>query len=138
MILISCSEYNLTYSNGSQGPYVLAPHPLFYLHLLNTTISAELSPLIGVCLHDSITVSLEGEKAVDISPIVTSRIQLTSDVTMDLLITIHEITSDEDFAIFKALQENRTGEVYFMLEHHRGVNAVDQWGQTPLMLAYVL
>ena len=103
--------------------------------MLNTTVSDELSPLIGVCLNDSTSLSFKGERTVDISPIVTSAIHLTSEVTMTLLIKIHEITTDEDFAIFRALQENRTGEVYSMLEHHRGVNAVDQWGQTPLMLA---
>ena len=129
------SEYNLTYSNGSQGPYILAPHPLFYLHMSNTNVSTELSQLVGVCLNDSISISLEGEKNLDISPIVTRTIHLTAAVTLNLFIKIREITSDEDFAIFKALQEDRSGEAYTMLEHHRGVNAVDQWGQTPLMLA---
>ena len=72
---------------------------------------------------------------IEISPIVTRSIYITSDVTMEVTIKIHEITSEQDFVIFKEINEHQFGEVLTLLEHHRGVNAVDPWGQTPLMLA---
>ena len=135
LILVSFSEYDLKYSNGSRGPSIQAPQPLFYLHFSNSTISSSLAPLIGACKNESLTLSFHGDSVIEISPIVTRSIYITSYVTMEVTIKIHEITSEQDFVIFKEINEHQVGEVLTLLEHHRGVNAVDPWGQTPLMLA---
>jgi ankyrin repeat protein len=45
------------------------------------------------------------------------------------------ITSTEDYAIFDALKADNTTLALELIEQHKGVNAIDKWGQTPLMIA---
>lgn len=50
-------------------------------------------------------------------------------------VTIAELTSQEDYQIFDAIKRNNVSLVIDMIENHHGVNAVDEYGQTPLMIA---
>ncbi len=50
-------------------------------------------------------------------------------------ITTAYVTNSEEYKIFSSLRESNFTNVSEMIDNHIGVNAVDEWGQTPLMIA---
>lgn len=60
--------------------------------------------------------------------------ELTND-SFNFELTVHEIVADEDYAIFPLIKQAKFSEVLDMIEAGKGVNAVDEWGFTPLMRA---
>jgi hypothetical protein len=57
------------------------------------------------------------------------------DETVSFKFTIEHITKAEDYQIFGAWREGNMSLVYDLITEHKGVNAVDEWGQTILMHA---
>ena len=47
------------------------------------------------------------------------------------------VTTAEDYKIFTALHSDDTETVLTMIQSNIGINAVDKWGQTPLMLSAI-
>ena len=94
--------------------------------------------LIGMCKNETRKVSWSSASGVNLSPIlpvVSSYSALYGALTVE--VTIHHITTTENFAIFDALKIGNISLAFDMLEEHKGVNAVDEWGQTPLMIAII-
>lgn len=54
---------------------------------------------------------------------------------MTLDVTVRHITSQEDYRIFDALRTENISLVLDLIEDHYGVNSMDEYGQTPLMIA---
>ena len=52
-------------------------------------------------------------------------------------IILHHITSANDYLIFEALKNDDTTRVMDMIDQHIGINAIDEFGQTPLMISIV-
>jgi hypothetical protein len=50
-------------------------------------------------------------------------------------LTVAQITTADEYQIFSSLREGNMSHVLDLIEQHVGVNAVDEWGQTPLMIA---
>lgn len=50
-------------------------------------------------------------------------------------VTVDQVTSAEEYEIFAALRYGNYSQVLDLIENHIGVNAVDEWGHTPLMIA---
>lgn len=50
-------------------------------------------------------------------------------------ITVAQITTADEYQMFSSLREGNMSHVLDLIEQHIGVNAVDEWGQTPLMIA---
>ena len=50
-------------------------------------------------------------------------------------VTLRHITPQADYQIFNAFMMGNVSEVMHMIEEHKGVNAVDEWGTTILMHA---
>ena len=52
-------------------------------------------------------------------------------------IKLQHITTPEDYEIFSALKNDNTTVVMDMIDDHIGINAIDEFGQTPLMIAII-
>lgn len=50
-------------------------------------------------------------------------------------LTIEHITTAEEYEIFAAMRQGNYSLALDLIENHVGVNAVDEWGHTPLMVA---
>ena len=48
---------------------------------------------------------------------------------------LEHITSPTQYQIFDALESNNVSMTLSLIEAHIGINAVDQWGQNPLIIA---
>lgn len=57
------------------------------------------------------------------------------DDRVELSCIVKEVTTDQDFSIFQALNTNNLTVVMQKVEDGVGINAVDEWGSTPLMVA---
>lgn len=49
-----------------------------------------------------------------------------TDDTFHLHVTVHDIVSEKDYAIFPLIKQGKFGEVLDLIELGRGVNAVDE------------
>jgi hypothetical protein len=122
-------------SNKTTSLKVQPPDQLFHLHITDALLQNPLRNLLGACVNDTIAMKWEGKENVTIAPISTWSVSHNElDVTVELIITIHDVTPSQDFAIFEYIKDNKIGEVLELLEKHIGVNAVDERGNTPLML----
>lgn len=77
---------------------------------------------------------------INLTPLVfkSSSFDITSlDEELSLVLTVVEVTSALDYQIFTAMRQKNNSLVMDLIEEHRGINAVDEWGQTPLMLAVI-
>ena len=52
-----------------------------------------------------------------------------------LSVTLEKITEPADYAIFDAFRAGNYSRVIDMIGEGDGINAFDEWGHTPLMLA---
>jgi len=52
-------------------------------------------------------------------------------------IKLHHITSAKDYDIFQPLKNDNITLVMDMIDDHIGINAIDEYGQTPLMIAII-
>jgi ankyrin repeat protein len=89
-----------------------------------------------MCKNESKRVYYSTSFDVNLTPILPAVSRYSTDhtpLTVDL--KVHHITSAEDYQIFSALKEHNISLAFDLLEQHIGVNAVDEYGQTPLMIA---
>lgn len=94
--------------------------------------------LTGICPNETRRVHFSTSLDVNLSPllpVVSRHSAVDSPLTVE--VTVHHITSAEDFEIFPALREGNISLAFDLLENHVGVNAVDEFGQSPLMVAVI-
>jgi hypothetical protein len=73
---------------------------------------------------------------VDLSPLPLPKAAFADhDDDLYVDITVNFITSPSDYQIFSAFKIKNYSLVLDLIDQHKGVNAVDEWGQTMLMLA---
>ena len=72
---------------------------------------------------------------VDLTPLMPP--DANSDIVEGLTVKlrVHHITEAIDYQIFDALKQRNVSFVLDLIEERRGINAVDEWGFTPLMLS---
>lgn len=58
-----------------------------------------------------------------------------SDHPVSIEISVHHITSSSDFQIFDAIKRYDVPLVLDLIQNHTGTNAVDEWGQSPLIIS---
>jgi hypothetical protein len=127
-------EYELAHSNGTTAAALAAPQQRFYIKL-STEDHPVMKGLKGVCKNGTRTLTWAHGETLDFTPI----FQLgsggaTAEDAFRLTVKVVHLTRQDDFQIFAALESNLSLALD-MIEMHRGVNAVDEWGQTPLMIA---
>ena len=127
-------EYELAHSNGTTAAALTAPQQRFYIKL-SSADHPVMKGLKGICKNGTRTLEWAKGMALDFTPI----FQLgtgggTAEDAFRLTVKVVHLTRQQDFQIFAALESNLSLALD-MIEMHHGVNAVDEWGQTPLMIA---
>lgn len=133
--------YHTKYENGTAGPQVKETHQPLYFKMPATEEDMEgqfqiYSDLFGKCSNSSYTIHYDNLVDADIRPI----IDYGSDIyeleeTFEMNFKIQFVTSKEDYQIFEALRSANISLVLDLIDNHIGINAMDEYGQTPLMIA---
>jgi ankyrin repeat protein len=89
-----------------------------------------------MCANSTRRISFESTKTVDLFPIVQNNsplYQLDEKVVLDL--HVHHVTVAEDYQLFDALKTANISLALELIDEHKGINSMDEYGQTPLMIA---
>lgn len=131
--------YTTLLGNGTAGP----AHPAF-----SQPLHAVLEPRDEYPLHQAIKGmcqnatrrlkwdSLSMLHGVALTPIIglgRDVLDLEMGLTMD--VHVEAITDTTDYQIFDAFRSENISKVLDLIEEHVGINALDEYGQTPLMMA---
>lgn len=128
----------LEYSFWRDGELISSkqiPNQLQYVHLDGSTGSALESLLLGMCEQSTRTEKWVKGTASELSFGPLSRPSIEEDSVLELEITLRHVTSQWDFDIFEHYESGNVPKLLDFIEEHRGINAVDQWGQSSLMKA---
>mmetsp|Transcript_9344 Transcript_9344/g.9160 ORF Transcript_9344/g.9160 Transcript_9344/m.9160 type:complete len:315 (+) Transcript_9344:59-1003(+) len=130
-------DYKFILANNSIGLAIMAPNQLFYVQL--SDLNGDLvivKNLKEMCLNSTRSLQFESSFGVDFSPFLplNSTYSRLSE-SMTVIIHISTVTKQSDFSIFDAINSGNSSMVLDLIEEHRGINAVDQWGQSALMFA---
>lgn len=118
------------------------------LHLFHIPMPAELieeappvyKALLHACLLSTTTITWKFATKAKLQPIYNETTLINSNATsssLKLTITIHNITTHTNYQIFDALKAENLSLAMDLIQSRIGTNAVDEWGQTPLMVAIV-
>ncbi len=94
------------------------------------------SALKGMCRNSTRKITWEDPANLNLEPIFLSDARLADlDEEMSIILHVVHITTAEDYQIFDAIKSGNISLTLDLIEAHKGVNAVDEWGQTALMIA---
>lgn len=89
-----------------------------------------------MCKNETRLLTWENGKGLDLRPIPFLPEALESQTEqVKLKFSVQHITPAEDYEIFNAWRLGNTSLVFDLIAEHKGINAVDEWGQTMLMHA---
>ena len=93
------------------------------------------SALKGMCKNATRAISWSSPSKVDLRPLFvkSSSGQLSDGLT--ITIRVVHITDADNYRIFDYIKSGNISAALDMIDEHKGVNAVDEWGQTTLMTA---
>ena len=92
--------------------------------------------LIGMCANSTRRFTYDTTKDVDLFPIVQNNSPLFKlDEKLVLDLHVHHVTVAEDYQLFEALKTANISLALDLIEGHKGINSMDEYGQTPLMIA---
>lgn len=131
-------EYAFIFGNGTESnANVRAPSQLFHLILEQGDSSDVHVGLKGMCANSTRLLKWPVVQGANFRPLleVSSAAMLQDDSGLSLEIHMHHITEPRDYAIFDALRSGNNSMFFDLIEEGRGINAIDEWGQTPLMIA---
>lgn len=132
--------YESFFSNGTSGP----GHPKYTqpLHVvLDPKDELPLHQAIkGMCQNSTRSLqwaSISKLRGVALSPIVgfSKDLVLDSEEALEMDVHIEYITEPFDYQIFDAFKHENLSKVLDYIDEHVGINAMDEYGQTPLMIA---
>ena len=125
-------EYSLQFDNSIPLDEIHPPESLLHLHL---DASLDQFMVKGMCRNSTRLVRWESANGLNFYPFTTTSTPLTGDVPITLNLTLHAITEPADYEVFEAFRARNGSRVLQLINDHKGVNAVDEWGNTLLMLA---
>ena len=89
-----------------------------------------------MCLNETRVLTFEGVGNLDLSPLPIPKNSLVDiDDKLSVEITVDSITDPDDYLVFSALREGNLSLVLDFIDQHKGINSVDEVGQTLLMHA---
>ncbi len=98
--------------------------------------SPVLASVKGMCKNATRRIIWDEPSKIDLYPLFVKGGKVDSSHDgLYLDITTAYVTNSEEYKIFSSLRESNFTNVSEMIDNHIGVNAVDEWGQTPLMIA---
>lgn len=132
-------DYQIKFSNGSLATGLKQGEAFSYVLLEEfDTIPLKMN-MVGMCENSTKRFVFRSAKDADLSPIIVKRStkeifkNLEESISIDL--TLHHITTQKDYEIFHFFNIGNSSKVMDMVWDHVGVNAVDAWGQSPLLIA---
>lgn len=128
-------EFDLKTADGTSLAAVTAPDSLLYIHLSNFDVPV-MKGLKGMCKNATREFQWEKALGVDFTPIFQSGASYSKmNEALFLQVRVVHLTPSKDFQIFAPLKGGNLSEVMDLIDGHNGVNAVDEWGQTPLIIS---
>lgn len=120
-------------SGGRVLDEITAPGQLFHL-ILEERDEDIYKIMKGMCLNSTRIIKWESGVDVNINPVFSERID---DIEADLRLTIKliHITEFEEYQIFNAMRADNFSMVIDLIDSQKGINAIDEFGQTVLMQA---
>lgn len=92
--------------------------------------------LKGLCVNETRILAWNSGSNLDLSPTPVDPNNLIDlEEMVSIKFTVEHITEPDDYQIFGAWREGNLSLVLDLIEKHKGINAVDEWGQTILMHA---
>mmetsp|Transcript_25947 Transcript_25947/g.24795 ORF Transcript_25947/g.24795 Transcript_25947/m.24795 type:complete len:322 (-) Transcript_25947:52-1017(-) len=132
-------EYEFVFANGSRGLSVLAPDQLFHMQLSNLDDLPITKALKGMCQNATRDFIWDSALDVNFSPFVIGKSAYSSyNETMTIRVHLNHLTTQPDYLIFDALRLENHGEALEIIRESRGINAVDEWGQSTLMIVVAI
>jgi hypothetical protein len=136
-------EHEVRLGNGTVIQGGMNRHTqLVHLVLQNLTDLVEDVPihrvLTGMCVNSSIILSWKQGNAIgNLTPFFGIRAPFLMSIQEEVMVEmkVHHITSAEDFSIFAPLKGGNFSMVMELIDEHKGINAVDEWGLSPLMIS---
>jgi ankyrin repeat protein len=132
-------DYQIKFANGSLATGTKQGEALSYVVLEEFDSIPMKMSMIGMCENSTKRFIYRISKDADLSAIIIKRSikemfkNLEESISMDL--TLHHITAQKDYKIFDFFNDGNSSKVMDMVWDHVGVNAVDSWGQSPLLIA---
>ena len=131
-------DYKVILANNTVGYSVTVPSQLFHIQLSNIEGDLPLiaKEILGTCQNSTKDFQFENAFGIDFSPFLrpnSTYSRLTEKVT--IRIHISHITTEDDFSIFDAFAAMNTSLALDIIEDHKGINAVDEYGQSALMFS---
>lgn len=129
-------EYSVFFRNGTAGAYVKRPSQLVHVLLDSKEESPILSSLKGMCRHAVRQITWTDGSKINLLPIfVKDPFMSNPEDGVSIRLTVDSITTATDYQIFSSLREGNITQALDLIDSHIGVNALDEWGQTPLIIA---
>ena len=114
---------------------VLIPEQLIHLIVEDREDSLPIHKIMkGMCLNSTRIARWETAENINLSPVFARPID-NIEASIELKINLHHITSPEDYSIFTALQHNNISKVIDLIDSQIGINAIDEYGQSILMVS---
>jgi hypothetical protein len=125
--------YDVMLSNGNRGVSLEPPEQLFAI-ALESSDSPVHSAIKGMCQNSTRKITWSEVDSVNMHPIPQPN-SLWEGYEMggvSLTIMVDRITKPDDFAIFTAMRDDDMPRVLDLIEAKKGINAVDQFGMSPV------
>jgi len=132
-------EFIIRMANGEEvSPKFVRPNQLFHILLDHSDSTIVHKSIKGMCTNGTRIVTWDNGNNINLAPLPISKNAFVDvDDEVSLEITVFHITPPEDYQIFDAFNTGNISLVMDLIENHKGVNAVDEWGQSILMAAVV-
>lgn len=129
-------EYSIIFANGTEWVGVQAPQQLYHVALdISDTLPVKVA-LKGMCSNSTRKLTWKQGEKMNSDPIFISKEGLNDlDEEVSLVMKVRHITTQDNYQIFNALAKRNISQVLDLIDEHKGINAVDEWGQTVLMIA---
>lgn len=96
------------------------------------------SALVGMCPNEIRKLTWDHWNSSLYFPLtLSSSVTASSDEPLTILIRLHAVTTAKNYSIFDPISRQDFGTVFDLLSDHIGVNAVDEWGQSPLIISVI-
>ena len=129
-------EYEARDKEGVIGKSVKAPGQLQHLVVDDSTPVGR--AVKGMCINGTRTVTWKDWASISMAPLPLDKYMFGEDIEnseISLEFRVMGITSAEDYQIFNYMKMKNYAGVAEMIDNKKGVNALDEWGQSILMLA---
>eukprot|EP01035_Chromulina_nebulosa_P036997 gene36997-49922_t len=129
--------YSISFTNGTTAYKVDKPSQLHHIILESSVDESSLSfGIKGMCRNATRKFVYENGVKFRLPPLLYAGYPLINEENeIAVVVTVVHITEPDDYQIFSRLLEGNITAVIELIDAHRGVNAVDEWGESPLMVA---